>query len=304
MTRINKKILIYLVAGLLVINLALLIYFLFIPPPPKLVESENLKKLVESENLKIIFLDVGQGDATLIQTSNQQNILIDGGPDKGIIYKLDQYLPFYQRRIDLMILTHPDPDHLNGLIEVLNRYQVKSFLFNGVFDESIDYQNFLRKIDEKGIKKEIAWQKGRINFQDGYLEFLFPLENLTGKSFKNDNEASIVLKLIVGQIKILLTGDATKAVEKQLIKENIDLSADILKVAHHGSRDSTGLEFLEKVQPKYAVISVGKNNKFGHPTLRVLKNLKKIGAKILRTDELGDIIFEINSVSLNLRTSK
>jgi len=287
------------VAGLLVFNLAFLIYFYLIEKNEIQVQAPVL--VTQKNNLKIIFLDIGQGDAILIQTEDNKNILIDGGPDKGIIYKLDQYIPFYQRQIDLMILTHPDPDHLNGLVEVLKRYQVERVFYNGVEDSDLSYKEFLREIEEKKIKNEIVWFGKNFEFGNGKIEVLYPFENLSGKNFKNDNEASIVFKFIYGKIDILFTGDVTQNVEKKLIAKGIDLSANVLKVAHHGSKGSSGLEFLERVRPIYSVISVGQN-KFGHPSLRVLKNLEKIKTKILRTDQLGDIIFETDGEGLKLKT--
>jgi len=284
----NRKKIIYLVVGLLIVNLILLFYFL-----------DDGKKIIENpENLKIIFIDVGQGDAALIRTTQGQNILIDGGPDKGIIYKLDQYIPFNRRVIDLMILTHPDPDHLNGLIEVIKRYQVRRFIFNGVDDDSPNYYQFLKKIEEKKITLEVVWQGKKIDFFGGYLEFLYPLESLANKRFKNDNEASLVFKLIVGRARVLFMGDANKKVEAELLKKNFDLKSDILKVGHHGSNDSTGYDFLAKVRPVYAVISVSSNNKYGHPNLRVLKNLEMVDSQILQTSQQGDIIFEIDGLAL------
>ncbi len=297
----NKKFFPWLIVGMasfLVLNLVFLGYFYF-------VQNQEIKPvpvLTQEKNLKIIFLDVGQGDAILIKTPEKKNILIDGGPDKSIIYKLDQQLPFYERKIDCMILTHPDPDHLNGLVEVLKRYQVEQVFYNGVDDMDSTYLEFLKEIEEKKIKKEIVWLGKFIELDGLKLEILFPFENLSGQSFKNDNEASMVFKLTLGQVKILLTGDATKKVEEQLIKSNLDLKADLLKVAHHGARDATSLEFLENVKPTYAVISVGKN-RFGHPSLRVLRNLEKIKTQILRTDKLGDIIFETDGKELKLKTN-
>lgn len=287
MRRINKK---YFIVGLLLLLIIdLSVFFTLL---------ERSGPLALTEKTRIIFLDVGQGDATLIQTSQGQNILIDGGPDKGIIYKLDQYVPFYQRTIDLMILTHPDPDHLNGLIEVLNRYKVKSFLFNGVNDQSIDYDNFLQTIDYLSVNKEVVWQGKKINFDNGSLNFIFPFENLIGQDLKDDNDGSLVFQLILGDKKILFASDASQKIEQELIDKKIDISADILKVGHHGSKSSSSLNFLYQVKPKQAVISVSQNNKYGHPNLRVLKNLVQVGARVLRTDQLGDIIFEFNGLNL------
>lgn len=290
---LKRNYLIYLFASLFLVNLIFLAYF-FISSP---------KETKPLTNFKIIFLDVGQGDATLIKTPLGKNILIDGGPDRGIIYKLDQYLDFYKRKIDLMILTHPDPDHLNGLVEVLKRYRVGEVFYNGVNDESLTYKEFLRLVKEKEIKNEIVWLGKKIIVDGGQIIFLYPFESLANQNLKNDNEGSLVFAFSYGQTKILFTGDATKRVEEKLKEKDINLKADILKVAHHGSKDSSGLEFLEKVKPIYAIISVGKN-KFGHPSLRVLKNLEKINSKILRTDQLGDIIFETDGEKLEFKNLK
>lgn len=289
------KIIFRIVIGLLAVNLILLGYFLFFQSTPA-----NL----ENNNLKVIFLNIGQGDAILIQTplstTDRQNILIDGGPDRRIIYKLDKYIPITNRKIDLMILTHPDPDHLNGLVEVLKRYKVNQVIFNGVEDPDPAYLEWKRIIREKNISARVIDRQQNLEIDENlFLEFIWPQQNLVGKSFKDDNPYSIVNKLIFGQIKFLFTGDATKEVEANLIKENTSLMADVLKVAHHGSKSSTSLEFLEKVKPKYAVISVG-HNSFGHPSFRVLRNLEKIGAQILRTDEIGDIIFITDGNNLKL----
>lgn len=277
-----KKWLIFVIGGVLILSLFLIYYF----------SSEK--------NLKIIFLNVGQGDAILIRTVKGENILIDGGPNKNIIFKLDSYIPFYERKIDLMILTHPDPDHLNGLVEVLKRYPTRKVFYNGVKDNDLIYSEFLKIIEEKKIEKEVVWLGKNFEFKNGKIEIFYPFENLSGLEFKNDNDSSIVFKLTYGKIRILFTGDATKKIEEKLIENNLDLEAEILKVAHHGSKDSTSLNFLEKVKPIYAIISVGEN-KFGHPSLRVLKNLEKIKTKVLRTDQLDDIIFETNGVDLKLK---
>jgi competence protein ComEC len=277
-----KKWLIFVIGGVLILSLFLIYY------------------LSSEKNLKIIFLNVGQGDAILIRTVKGENILIDGGPNKNIIFKLDSYIPFYERKIDLMILTHPDPDHLNGLVEVLKRYPTRKVFYNGVKDNDLTYSEFLKIIEEKKIEKEVVWLGKNFEFKNGKIEIFYPFENLSGLEFKNDNDSSIVFKLTYGKIRILFTGDATKKIEEKLIENNLDLEAEILKVAHHGSKDSTSLNFLEKVKPIYAIISVGEN-KFGHPSLRVLKNLEKIKTKVLRTDQLDDIIFETNGVDLKLK---
>lgn len=289
------KISILIVFGLLIINLFLIGYFLF---------SQNRNEIKENlteSNLKVIFLDIGQGDASLIQTPNGHNILIDGGPDRGIIYKLDKYISIINRKIDLMILTHPDPDHLNGLIEVVKRYPVSQIFYTGVRDPDESYKTWQNLIYQKQIPLKIVDKKQIIEIdEEVFLEFLWPQKSLVNQSFKDNNPSSIVNKLIFGQVKFLFTGDIDKEVENEIIKLNENLEVDVLKVAHHGSKNSTSIDFLKKVRPKYGVISSGRGNKFGHPSFRVLYNLEKAGVEILRTDKMGDIIFTTDGNNLEL----
>jgi len=295
------KKLIWLVSGLLAINLIFLFYFLSFTPTE--TAFSPTPSLPENNNLKVIFLDVGQGDAILIQTEAQQNILIDGGPDSQIIYKLDQYIPLTSRKIDLAVLTHADPDHLNGLIEVLKRYKVKQVMETGLEDNDLGYREWKKLIQEKQIPKILTFAGQIINLNENLkLEVLSPSKELHEKS--SNNLTSIVAKLSLNQVTFLLTGDAPKEIEQDLIQRKIDLKSDVLKVGHHGSKTSTTLEFLKAVKPKYAVISVGENNKFGHPSLRVLKNLEKVNAQILRTDQMGDIIFTTDGEKLEWQTTE
>lgn len=283
------KILIFTIGIFLLINLIILGYW-FVLFNGNVLEG----------NLRVIFLNVGQGDAALIQTS-QQNILVDGGPDKNIIYKLDQYIPFYNREIDLMILTHLDSDHLTGLVEVLKRYSVEKIINNGLKDYNSIALEWEKLIQEKNIPQQIVDIPLNIKLDEQTLiEFLWPSQDLINKSKGDDNFTSLVFKLIHGNNKFLFTGDLPKEAEEILVVTGRDLNADVLKVGHHGSKYSSGLEFLQRVAPEYGIISVGTDNNFGHPTLRVLKNLENINAKILRTDQLGDIIFLSNGQELIL----
>jgi competence protein ComEC len=244
----------------------------------------------ESKALEVDFLDVGQGDAILIKTPDHERILIDGGPSGAVVNKLGENLPFFDKKIDLIILTHPHADHLDGLIEVLKRYEVKKILSTGVTHTTPDYLAWLEEIKKQNVPMEIAVAGQTIDFGGGVkMEILYPSEGLAGKSVENLNNTSIVAKLIFGQTSFLFTGDAEAEAEENLLAENFDLRADVLKVAHHGSKSSTSDSFLEKVRPKFAVISVGADNQFGHPSVMTLKRLEKIGAEILRTDEDGDV---------------
>jgi len=282
-----------LIVGILFfINLTILGYFLFFVSPL-------------STELRVVFLDIGQGDAILVQTP-QQNILIDGGPDRSIVRKLDQYIPITKRHIDLMILTHPDGDHLTGLVEVLRRWPVSAVAESGLEGYSPAYIEFDSLIKSKNIKRYIINTPQRMVFKDNlFFDFLWP----SSKELIEDNEGdcnflSLVAMLNYEDNDFLLTGDATKETEKELMSQNLDLKADVLKIGHHGSKYSSGLDFLKEIEPEYAIISVGENNGFGHPSLRVLDNLRKVNANVLRTDKKGDIIFESNGQKLRVKTER
>jgi competence protein ComEC len=254
--------------------------------------------------LRVIFLDIGQGDAVLIQTK-RKNILIDGGPDREIIYKLDQYIPPYQRKIDLMILTHSDGDHLNGLVEVLRRWPVDNFLETGVKGSSPAYFDLQRLISERKVPVYYSANLKKIVLgPDLEIEILWPL-SLENNLIKEDaNSLSLVLRLTHQDNTFLFTGDADHEVEEKLLNIYPNLESSVLKVGHHGSKHSSSLNFLQKVKPAAAVISVGRDNNFGHPSLRVLDNLRQIVAQVLRTSQKGDIIFTSDGKSLNLKTTR
>jgi len=256
----------------------------------------------ESKALEVDFFDVGQGDAILIKTPDHQRILIDGGPSNAVVEKLGENLPFFEKEIDLIILTHPHADHLDGLIEVLKRYEVKKILSTGVTHTTPDYLSWLEEIKNQNVLMEVATAGQMLDFGGGVkMEIFYPGEDLAGKSVENLNNTSIVAKLIFGQTSFLFTGDAETEAEENLLAGGFDLRADVLKVAHHGSKSSTSDNFLEKVQPKFAVISAGADNQFGHPNGMTLKRLEKIGAEILRTDEDGDVKMVSDGIKVEIK---
>ncbi|MFH1188151.1 MAG: ComEC/Rec2 family competence protein [bacterium] len=265
-------------------------------------------KSAQNKNLEVIFFDVGQGDSILIRTPDKNNILIDGGEDSTVLYKLGKYLPFYDKTIDLMILTHPHSDHVGGLVGVLKRYNVQNVLSAGVVHTSPDYLEWLEIIKEKKINfikaggyKKIKFSSDANGQSEIALEILYPQKDISQDSFDDLNSSSVVSKLTFGKNSFLFMGDLPIQGEKELIKIGADLRADVLKVGHHGSKYSSSLEFLEAVNPRYAVIQVGKNNKFGHPSMRTILNLEKKNIKVLRDDELGDIIINSDGKDLILR---
>lgn len=244
----------------------------------------------QQNKLQVYFLDVGQGDAIFIKTPDKHKIIIDGGPDNRVLAELGKHLPFYNQKIDLVILTHPDADHLTGLVEVLKRYPVKKILTSGIACNNPLCGAWSEVIKEKGVETQIA-QAGQIfDFGETRLEILHPLINLNQQIVEETNDTSIVTKLVYHDNSFLLTGDATVAAEAALLAAEADLRTEVLKVSHHGSDTASSEEFLSAVQPRWAVISVGKN-KFGLPSRRILYRLGRVGVAILRTDELGEVKF-------------
>lgn len=240
--------------------------------------------------LKVVFFDVGQGDAIFIETPQKHQLLIDGGPSSIILEKLGEIIPFYDRSLDLIILTHPEKDHLAGLIEVLKRYKVENILWTGVVRDTPEWKEWEDLTKKEGAQIKIAKSGQKIIFKNFnnliYLDILHPFDKLEGERFKDSNDTSIVCRLIFGRTSFLFTGDIKKSTERQLIDKNID--SGVLKIAHHGSNTSSDEEFLKAVSPNIAVIQAGKNN-YGHPSSEVLANLNQFGIQVLRTDESGDI---------------
>jgi len=250
-----------------------------------------------NKKTEVVFFDVGQGDSILINLLDNNEILIDGGPDNTILYKLGNYLPIYNRDIELMILTHPHADHLVGLVEVLKRYKVKKVMFNQVEYNSEIYENFLSLISKLEIEILNPADFSELELiENNFLKVLYPQEDLSNEKFKNQNDNSIVLKFLAEDEKsFLFTGDTEEKIEEKLILNFEDeLNSDILKIGHHGSNTSSGLDFLKAVLPDWAVISVGENS-FGHPSQRVIKRLERIDAEIFRTDEDGDVVIKVNN---------
>ncbi|MBI2625337.1 MAG: MBL fold metallo-hydrolase [Candidatus Nealsonbacteria bacterium] len=243
--------------------------------------------------LEVTFFDVGQGDAIFIETPERWQTLIDGGPTSAVLEKLGKEMPFWDRTIDLVILSHPEHDHVAGLIEVLKRYEVKNVLWTGVVRDTEEYKEWVKVLNKENAKIIIAQAGQKIDVC--HCEVLHPFESLEGQEFKDSNNTSVIIKLVFGETSFLFTGDAYKSIERQLLgraKQQPSqtwqqLDSDVLKVGHHGSKTSTAPEFIGAVSPEVAVISVGKDNKYGHPHQETLETLS--GIEILRTDQDGDI---------------
>jgi len=258
--------------------------------------------------LHVSFLDVGQGDAILIQTPNGQDILIDGGPDhQRINLELSERLPFWDRTIDLVVCTQPQADHVTGLVDVLQRYNVERVLDPGVPYDSAIYQEWVRLIEIKGIEHIVARAGQEIDLGSGVrMEVLNPPESLwEGTSHDVDNNG-VVLRLSWGTVSFLFTADIRAEAELELIMQRANLKATVLKIAHHGSDTSTSERFLAAVDPEVAVISVGADNPFGHPSPGVLDRLiDRLGEdNIYRTHTNGTIEFITDGEKLWVKAEK
>lgn len=248
--------------------------------------------------LNVVFLDVGQGDAILISQGSQQ-LLIDGGKDSRLLLeKLGKHIPFWDRNIEAIIQTHPDQDHIGGLIGVLGAYNVGSILETKMQSDSQTFKKLEEEIVKNNVKKIEAKKDVIIKFSNGATaEILYPLETVNDINGKDTNMYSVVVRLTIGKNKFLFTGDLPTTEENKLLENNVDVSAQFLKVAHHGSKYATSSLFLEAVKPVDAIISVSKNNSYGHPNQEVLQRLLQRGVGVLRTDEDGDISYECGGVS-------
>ena len=253
--------------------------------------------------LTIAFLDVGQGDAIYIEAPNGNQMLIDGGPPKAILSALRKVMPFYDRSIDMLLVTDPDKDHIAGFIDVLANFKVNAVVEPGTDSPTAIYTELERTIAEKKLPKilvhrgQIIWldKKNSIGFQ-----ILFPDRDISGLG---TNDGSIVGKLIYGNTSVMFTGDSPEKIERYLaLLDGAKLKSDVLKVGHHGSRTSTSEEFVGFVAPTYAVISDGKGNNYGHPHQETLATLQKFGVKFFRTDALGTIVMSSDGNLVNFRT--
>jgi len=242
-------------------------------------------------NVEVVFLDVGQGDSVLIKTKYNQQILIDGGPDAAVLGRLGRHLPFYDRDLDMVIATHPDADHIAGLVDVLKRYSVGLVLQPGLTHSTGINQALQDEIGKKSITERTVAGRQIYDLGDNlWLDVLYPDMSFAGQDLEDTNMASIVAKLTDGEIDYLFTGDAPVAVEDKLAANNRSLvRSEVLKIGHHGSKTSSSDVWLDAVAPAAAVIQVGKDNNYGHPSLTILNRLKKSQIPVLRTDELGDI---------------
>jgi len=243
-----------------------------------------------SATLTVSFLDVGQGDAIFIETPSRRQILIDGGKNNSVLKELSNVMPFWDRTIDMVIATHPDADHTGGLAEVVSRYTVDTFVHSGVNSETSISEGLFAVLAKEDVQEVIARRGQVFDFSDGaYITVLFPDRDVAELE---SNTASIILKVTFGEHSFLLTGDSPQSIEKYIVSlDGEQLSADVLKAGHHGSKTSSNPLFVGFVNPQYAVLSYGCDNSYGHPNQEVLDTLNNFEIEILETCKDGSITF-------------
>ena len=277
---------------MLLFSLALISLFAF---------YQNAKK----PQLAVFFFDVGQGDAIFVESYDGTQILIDGGPPNRILPLIGKRMSYFDKYIDVVVLTHPHADHVSGLIEVLEKYNIGMLIESGVDYHTAEAKTFEKLIKEKNIKTVIIGHPVDLNFyNNAVLRFIYPEESFSGKTLKNVHDSALISEIDFEGKKILLMSDAEKNVEKRLVREGKIGDIDVLKTGHHGSKTSSNDFFLKVARPEYAVISAGRQNRYGHPHPDVLSRLSAAGAQIFRTDLDGTITLEIRNGELSLQKEK
>jgi competence protein ComEC len=254
--------------------------------------------------LHVAFLDVGQGDAILVTTPGGRQLLIDGGPSAtDLNWRLGQEMPFWDRTLEMVVNTHPDSDHLGGMVSLLDRYQVEQALVSDMAVTSQLYREWEKELAEAALTPTIGQAGAHLDLGGGVIAtVLNPGPACAGLDGPNDH--SVVMRLQYGEISFLLSGDIEEPVERELVASGAPLATTVLKSPHHGSRTSSSEAFLEAVDPHLVVISVGAENSFGHPSPEVSERYAAHGLPVLRTDERGTIEFITDGQQVWVETAR
>ena len=250
----------------------------------------------QKEVLTVSFLDVGQGDSIFIETPRGVQVLIDAGANAGVLRQLQKEMSFYDRSIDMLIATHPDKDHIGGMPDVIKRFKVGAYMESSIGSSNSTYDYLHKKLEEKRIQKIFVAEPQTLFIDDVKFHILFPDRSVDGIE---TNTGSLVMQVVYGDHEFLLTGDSPKSIERYLVRQHGDkLQSDVLKVGHHGSKTSSDETFVETVSPEYAVISAGKDNRYGHPHQDVLKVFSARGINMHSTVQDGTVVFRTDGINL------
>lgn len=259
-------------------------------------------KSCSNNEILIHYIDVGQGDCILIQV-NEKNLLIDSGPASNRNDLLDYLSKLNIKKFDYIIATHPHEDHIGNMDTIIKRFNIDKFYAPKVTHTSICFENMVNALVDKSLKINVL-KKGESDIELGEntnIEIFSPLENMISENY---NDYSPVIKITFHNNSFLFTGDAEAYTENQLLSDNVNLKSDIIKIGHHGSKTSTSYNFLHEVNPSFAIISVGEDNTYGHPSLDTLLNLNLMNIKTYRTDLNGTIIVTSNGNTISIDSLK
>lgn len=269
------------------------IFILVIFATPYLADNQlaSIGQSSDEKFLTVAFLDVGQGDAIFVETPDGVQLLIDGGPDAGVLREVSKVVPFWDRTIDVVLATHPDKDHIGGLVDILGRYQIAEIFRTENQSDTAVSSAFIFMEGDEGAGTHIARAGDVIQLgASTTLRIFSPSSDATDWE---SNTSSIVVQLKYGDIEFMLTGDAPLGIEEYLAKTYGEtLSSEVLKLGHHGSKTATADSFLQMVAPEYAVVSAGKDNRYGHPHQEVISRVSAFGSSIISTAEVGTIVFK------------
>ena len=245
-----------------------------------------------TDNITVTFLDIGQGDAIIINSDNKY-VLIDSGSYKNN-EKIIKYLNDYEiKKFEYVIATHPDEDHIGNMSSIIKSYEINNFLMPDIISTTKTFSDMLDQMKEKNLKYDTPNVDDIFYLNDAKFEVIS-----IGNNSNNSNDSSIILKLIYHDTSFLFMADASINLENKII--NKDIKSDVIKLGHHGSKESTSSEFIKKVDPKYAVISVGENNIYNHPSKEVIDLLNLNHIKIFRTDIDGNITFTSDGFKISV----
>jgi beta-lactamase superfamily II metal-dependent hydrolase len=254
--------------------------------------------------LRVSFLDIGQGDAILIQTPSGKKMLVDGGPSDKVLTRIAEQTSYFTRDIDVMEETHPDADHVTGLIPVLEKYTVRMILETKGIGHTNVFDDLNKHIDNEHAEVHVAQTGDVIDFHDGVTaNILYPPVNYVPKK-SDTNDASVSIVVMYGSETFLLTGDLPSTEEGKLITAGVPKDITVYKAGHHGSKYSSGGQLLSYIRPEYSVISAGKDNRYGHPNPEAMARLQKYSKEILSTIDRGTISFVTDGRSMDVETQK
>ena len=258
--------------------------------------EQEAAEVNSGEELMVYFLDVGQADSILIRAGNN-NMLIDAGNNEDGALIVSYLKELGVEQLDYVVGTHPHEDHIGGMDDIINNFDIETYMMPDVLSTTKTFEDVLTALSNNNLTYLVPKEGSSYDLGSADVKIIY-----VGEEGGDLNDASVVLKLTYGDNSFLFTGDATSNVEEELLESNANIKSDVLKVAHHGSDYSSTNEFIDAVNPEYAVISVGKNNSYNHPSLNTLEKFNKRGIKVYRTDEDNTIIFTSNGSDLTITT--